>query len=173
MSTSTSTSSGFNLSTKLIRIKFARRFLRSLAQIKRQKRPSSSSTDEEICKRSKRIKMAAYFSMARAVGPRKRWSRALLFKLRNRVSYPKLVKKKKRVSVRSNKQVSRSESSVHIDKGDKLRKLVPGGKSMDFCSLLEETAHYITCLNTQVKVMQAIADNLSKNEQTACFDQRK
>ncbi|XP_004298033.1 PREDICTED: uncharacterized protein LOC101303608 [Fragaria vesca subsp. vesca] len=97
--------------------------------------------------------MAAYFSMARAVGPRKRWSRALLFKLRNRVSYPKLVKKKKRVSVRSNKQVSRSESSVHIDRGDKLRKLVPGGKSMDFCSLLEETAHYITCLNTQLSAL--------------------
>nr|WKE35209.1 basic helix-loop-helix family protein [Rosa persica] len=162
MSTSTTTtSSGITLSTKSCRIKFARRFLQSLAQIKKQKRSSSSSSEEEICKRSKRIKMAAYSSMARAVGPRMNWSRALLFKLRNRVSYPKLVKKKKRVTVRSIK-VSRSKSSVHIDRGNKLRKLVPGGKSMDFGCLLEETAHYITCLNTQVKVMQAIADNLSK-----------
>lgn len=113
--------------------------------------------------RSKGIKMAAYYSMARAVGPRMNWSRAFLFKLRNRVRHPKLAKKKKkkRVIMRSNK-ASRSVSSIHMDRGNKLRELVPGGKSMDFCSLLEETAHYITCLSTQVKVMQAIADHLSK-----------
>jgi hypothetical protein len=43
----------------------------------------------------------------------------------------------------------------------KLRQLVPGGKAMDMCSLLEETAHYIRCLSTQVKVMQTIADHFS------------
>ncbi|XP_050373507.1 transcription factor IBH1-like [Argentina anserina] len=164
MSTSTGTiPGGITLSTKSCRIKFARKFLRSLAQIRKQNRPSSSSSsEEETCKRSKRIKMAAYFSMARTVGPRMKWSRALLFKLRNRVSYPILMKKKKRVTTRSRStKVSRSKGSVNIDRGNKLRKLVPGGKSMDFCNLLEETAHYITCLNTQVKVMQAIADNLS------------
>lgn len=161
-SSTTATTSGVTLNPKSCRIKFARRFLRSLAQIKKQKRPSSSSSEEEIRKRSKRIKLAAYSSMARAVGPRMNWSRAFLFKLRNRVRHPKLVKKKKkRVIMRSNK-ASRSESSVHMDRGNKLRELVPGGKSMDFCSLLEETAHYITCLSTQVKVMQAIADHLSK-----------
>ncbi|KAJ6956316.1 hypothetical protein NC652_007409 [Populus alba x Populus x berolinensis] len=30
---------------------------------------------------------------------------------------------------------------------------------MDICCLLEETAHYIKCLATQVKVMQSIAIN--------------
>ncbi|KAK9932767.1 hypothetical protein M0R45_019989 [Rubus argutus] len=125
-SSTTTTTSGVTLNPKSCRIKFARRFLRSLAQIKKQKLPSSSSSEEEIRMRSKGIKMAAYYSMARAVGPRMNWSRAFLFKLRNRVRHPKLVKRRRR-------------------KG-----------------LLEETAHYITCLSTQVKVMQAIADHLSK-----------
>lgn len=39
-----------------------------------------------------------------------------------------------------------------------LRKVVPGGESMDFCNLLDETAHYIKCLATQVKLMRRIAD---------------
>lgn len=39
-----------------------------------------------------------------------------------------------------------------------LRKLVPGGEAMDLCRLLDEAAHYIKCLNTQVQVMRCIAD---------------
>lgn len=39
---------------------------------------------------------------------------------------------------------------------DELRNLVPGGETMDFCSLLDETAHYIKCLTTQVQVMRSI-----------------
>lgn len=41
---------------------------------------------------------------------------------------------------------------------NELRKLVPGGESMDLCPLLEEVAHYIKCLSTQVQVMRCIAD---------------
>lgn len=39
---------------------------------------------------------------------------------------------------------------------DELRKVVPGGEDMDTWSLLEETAHYMKCLTTQVKVMRTI-----------------
>lgn len=39
----------------------------------------------------------------------------------------------------------------------KLRKVVPGGAAMDICSLLDETAHYVKCLTTQVNMMRRIA----------------
>lgn len=44
---------------------------------------------------------------------------------------------------------------------DKLREVVPGGKLMDICNLLEETAHFVTCLASQVHVMQTIAHHSS------------
>ncbi|ONI29062.1 hypothetical protein PRUPE_1G178500 [Prunus persica] len=158
------TTTGVTLNIKSCRTKFAHRFVRSLLQIRNHAPPSSSSSSEEklIQKRRQRIKIAAYLSMAHAVGPRMNWSRALLFKLRNRACRHR---KKKRIVVirRKTKKASRSsQGSVPVDQAKKLRRLVPGAKSMDLCSLLEETAHYITCLSTQIKVMQALADHLSK-----------
>lgn len=50
------------------------------------------------------------------------------------------------------------DQEVGIDQASKLRKLVPGGEAMDLCSLLDEAAHYIKCLNTQVQVMRRIAN---------------
>nr|GMD18752.1 transcription factor IBH1-like [Ipomoea batatas] len=47
------------------------------------------------------------------------------------------------------------------DKAKELRKLVPGGKAMDLCCLLDETAHYIKCLSSQVEIMRNIADLFS------------
>ncbi|XP_010999997.1 PREDICTED: transcription factor IBH1-like [Populus euphratica] len=154
--------------TGSIKNRFARRFLRSLLKIKRSDRLGAGTStgfqsNEEVTKRNaQRIKTAAYRSMARVVGPRKIWSRALLFKLRYRARIQgaglrkrRLVSKKKRVLRKENKvQVISREPS----RADDLRKLVPGGDSMHICSLLDETAHYIKCLATQVKVMQSIAD---------------
>ncbi|KAI5565522.1 hypothetical protein BDE02_14G127900 [Populus trichocarpa] len=156
--------------TGSIKNRFARRFLRSLLKVKRSDRLGTGTgfqSNEEIRKRNaQRIKTAAYRSMARVVGPRKNWSRALLFKLRYRARIQGaglrkrcLVSKKKRVLRKENKvQVISREPS----RADNLRKLVPGGDSMDICSLLDETAHYIKCLATQVKVMESIADLYSE-----------
>nr|GMD17291.1 transcription factor IBH1-like [Ipomoea batatas] len=47
------------------------------------------------------------------------------------------------------------------DKAKELRKLVPGGKAMDLSCLLDETAHYIKCLSSQVEIMRNIADLFS------------
>lgn len=47
------------------------------------------------------------------------------------------------------------ESSSRVKE---LRRLVPGGESMDLGVLLEETAHFVQCLETQVGVMRRIAD---------------
>ncbi|KAJ6973221.1 transcription factor IBH1-like [Populus alba x Populus x berolinensis] len=150
-----------------IKNRFARRFLRSLLKVKRSDRLGTGtgfrSNDEEIRKRNaRRIKTAAYRSMARVVGPRKIWSRALLFKLRNRARIQGAGLRKRSV-VSKKKRVLRKENKVQVisrepSRADNLRKLVPGGDSMHICSLLDETAHYIKCLATQVKVMQSIAD---------------
>ncbi|XP_043720908.1 transcription factor IBH1-like [Telopea speciosissima] len=140
--------------------KFTHRFLRALARINKN-RPTSSS-HPEICKRSKRIKIAADASMASAVGCRRAWSRVMLWRLRNRTRYRSLTwsrviglkkKKKKKISDHMcNKQQG------ELSRADRLRQLVPGGEAMEFCNLLDETAHYIKCLNTQVQVMRNIAD---------------
>ncbi|GLJ28865.1 hypothetical protein SUGI_0568940 [Cryptomeria japonica] len=40
-----------------------------------------------------------------------------------------------------------------------LKRLIPGGESMDSCCLLREAADYIISLRTQVEVMQSLANN--------------
>ncbi|EXB52661.1 hypothetical protein L484_012015 [Morus notabilis] len=182
----TNSPKGFTLNNAdSCRVKFARRFLRSLIEIKTRQTnynnnlSSSPSSSSEIRRRSERIKLKAYSSMAHAVGPRKAWTRALLLKLHNRAKRHRfrtrkrsslaMVLKKKRVfrvknhanfykpaAERGNYSVLNSD-----EKTEKLRELVPGGKAMDICSLLEETAHFIKCLAMQVQVMHEIADQLS------------
>jgi hypothetical protein len=118
--------------------------------------------EADVRKRSQRIKIAACYAMAHAVGPRRAWSRAVLFKLRSRARHQSMIRRR---SFRlQKKRVVKNDNipSGEVSQADKLRQLVPGGKAMDVCSLLEETAHYISCLATQVKVMQTIADRFSK-----------
>ncbi|KAJ6956315.1 transcription factor IBH1-like [Populus alba x Populus x berolinensis] len=100
--------------------------------------------------------------MARAVGPSRTWSRALLSKLRNRARIQGVLRKRCLVSKKNKKK--RVVRNKVIISGNRVvlilfERLVPGGDSMDICCLLEETAHYIKCLATQVKVMQSIAIN--------------
>lgn len=163
--------------------RFACRFVRSLMKMKRSYDyrigGSKSNDDQEsiINRRSERIKIAAYTSMARAVGTRRAWSRAFLHKIRNRNYQARLTHGavlRKKYCLDSKKKKNKKKKRVIISKEpadddqpannrtDTLRKLVPGGDSMDICSLLEETAHYIKCLATQVQVMQSVADYYSK-----------
>lgn len=112
-------------------------------------------------KRSHMIKLAADASMASEVGTKWTWSRALLFKIRNRARIHVFEKKKKFNSGKNNKKnvmVLSGEVEKEMIKADELRRVVPGGESMDLFKLLEETAHYMKCLNTQVEVMQSIVD---------------
>ncbi|XP_059632846.1 transcription factor IBH1-like [Cornus florida] len=150
---------GLSSKTSSFKTRVARVFLRSLLRIKKQKPILKSSKNTYV--RSQKIKMAAYSSMARAVGTRRAWSRALLFKLRVRQRAGAVVRRrscfggeKKRVT-KINKP-----SGDQLNQAEKLRRLVPGGEAMEFGDLLEETAHYIKCLATQVKVMKSIADHL-------------
>ena len=148
------------------KIKFAIRFLRALSKMKKPSRSADClQSMNEIHKRSRTIKLAAYSSMAHAIGTRRAWSRAILIKLGIKRTRNHVLMKKKRSSLGKKQRVVKKFTGTPIElvsQEKKLRKLVPGVKSLDICSLLEETAHYVKCLTTQVKVMQTIADHNSK-----------
>ncbi|KAH6810613.1 hypothetical protein C2S53_008540 [Perilla frutescens var. hirtella] len=126
--------------------KMASRFLRSM---KKMDCSSSPSTGEKGSWRYHAIRAAAYASMASAVGPRKAWSRALLKKIRNH----KVMMRKSSSERRNNPRNIRRFGHEGLND---LSQVVPGGKAMDSCSLLTETAHYIKCLAAQVQIMKQI-----------------
>ena len=142
------TSNRVFFSTSSRKVRCARRFLQSLLRI-RQRRPGSLSS-EEVRQRSRRIKMAAYSSMACTVGSRRAWSRAIIFRLQSRAG--------RHGRMRRRCLGVKKKPSREMSQADRLRDLVPGGEALDFCNLLEETAHYIKCLSSQVEIMKSIAD---------------
>lgn len=133
-------------------------------KIKSEERSSSSSPT--------RVKIAADKSMALAVGSRRAWSRAMLWKIHHQHKAAAARRRRRVVSVRRiinnnihhHKRSLRKRGDHHEEVGggggfchaNELRKLVPGGETMDLCSLLDETAHYMKCLVTQVQVMTSI-----------------
>ncbi|XP_047067293.1 transcription factor IBH1-like [Lolium rigidum] len=146
-------------------------------------------------RRTRTISRAAYSSMARAAGPRRAWSRALLRQAQARRSTTLasrraavLVRRRvvagpapplalPRLTGRSSGNTSGETSAARAAllpppppaprqggepaRSDALRRLVPGGAGMEYCSLLEETADYVRCLRAQVQLMQGLADLFS------------
>ncbi|KAF8391868.1 hypothetical protein HHK36_022208 [Tetracentron sinense] len=146
-----------SLNPSSYKTRFTQRFLRALMKINKNKnRSSTSSSFQEIRRGRRRIKIAADGSMASAVGSKRAWSRAMLYKLRTRTRHQAWVRKISTAAKRKRDVGNKPEEE--LSRTDDLRRLVPGGEAMDFCSLLEETAHYIKCLTTQAHVMQSIAD---------------
>ena len=122
-------------------------FIRLLARMNNSRSNVVTST-AVAGRRSHNVRVAAFASMAFAVGPRRVWSRALLRSLRRRGG-------------------TRSFGPSRVRRGNRaneLRRLVPGGRRMDICSLLEETGDYIKCLLSQVKVMKRIADSCESSK---------
>ncbi|KAL4380043.1 hypothetical protein GQ457_02G004800 [Hibiscus cannabinus] len=160
-----------NMNPSSLKSRFATRFLRALTQIHARK-PICSSSPTEIFRRYRRIKAAADKSMAYSVRSRRTWTGALLWKLRSRSCGRRSVKtstlvKSQQAKTRHEKQNKNTTPTTTGGHGvgfgveataSELRELVPGGEAMDYCNLLDETAHYIKCLTTQVKVMKKIAD---------------
>ncbi|RWV91683.1 hypothetical protein BHE74_00056886 [Ensete ventricosum] len=126
----------------------AANFLRCLSRIQQ------TATNSSVGSRSRRIRRAAYASMAYSAGHRRAWSWALLRKLRCRRVRPVILPRRPRIA--------RPQVVIEIDRAEVLRKLVPGGTGMDYCRLLEETADYIRCLATQVRLMQTGRGDESK-----------
>ncbi|GMI70871.1 ILI1 binding bHLH 1 [Hibiscus trionum] len=150
-----------------IQSRFTTRFLRALTKINAQN-PIPSSSPREIFQRYRRIKVAADKSMAYSVR-----SRATLWRLRTRPRHRRLASFGRRSSVRTpttaaavvekTSSLGEEKKEDHVVGGlgvqaDELRELVPGGEAMDLCNLLDETAHYIKRLTTQVQVMRTIAN---------------
>ncbi|KAK6238803.1 hypothetical protein QUC31_004272 [Theobroma cacao] len=158
-----------HLNPSSLKSRFTTRFLRALTNINAQN-PISSSSPREILQRYRRIKVAADKSMAYSVRSRRTWSRAMRWKLRSRswrqASSVRRLKitttchqaiMKKTAHERESKTTTGEEVGFGVQT-DGLRELVPGGEAMDICNLLDETAHYIKCLTTQVQVMRKIVD---------------
>ncbi|KAL8548843.1 hypothetical protein ACS0TY_007926 [Phlomoides rotata] len=140
-----------------IKTRFARKFLQAMKKLNKNRPPSSY-------KRYRAVRAAARASMASAVGPKRAWSRAVLKKMKKQrpvhvMNKRKRVTRRKKLAARGN---PRSETlGGGFGEEDDLRCLVPGGKGMELCSLLGETAHYIKCLKAQVQVMTKILDHSS------------
>lgn len=153
-----------------IRTRLAYRFLRSLKKLNKQRTgtatTSASPSARDTCRRYHMVKMAAYGSMASAVGSKRAWSRALLWKIRNRGLNRWLVRRNKYRALRGRsssnavaiENPSKGSTVGLEDAHEELRKLVPGGEVMDVLSLFDETAHYIKCLTSQVQIMRNIVD---------------
>ncbi|KAG8043787.1 hypothetical protein GUJ93_ZPchr0458g22293 [Zizania palustris] len=142
-----------------------------------------------VRRRTRTIRRAAYSSMARAASPRRAWSRALLGQARARRSRTltgrAVLLRRRRVTAAAPPQPSspasrsatiiaaRGEISTAAarplpprqegepPRADALRRLVPGGAGMEYCSLLEETADYLRSLRAQVQLMQGLIDLFS------------
>lgn len=157
----------FNPNKNSIKTRFTIRFLQALKQIQHK------NESDPIHQRSNRVKSAANMSMAATVGSKRAWSRAMLWKrirnhrvktnissrTRHAVPRPvtKRIKKKNTFLGLNSRYKMDMEYCRSIGEAKELRKLIPGGESMeDIGSLLEETAHYIHCLTTQVQVMKNI-----------------
>ncbi|KAK3184690.1 hypothetical protein Dsin_031976 [Dipteronia sinensis] len=177
-------------SSSCIKSRFTRGFLRALIKMKKQNynQPTSSSSSsssrrEVFRRRYRRVKIAADKSMAVAVGSTRLWSRAMLSRIRHQyqqqrwryhrsnfnhqpIKVKRLViekKKKEKLRIKQKEEGSDDHHRRGLRDAGELRKLVPGGEGMDICSLLDETAHYIKCLVTQVQVMKSIDQFYSIN----------
>ncbi|PUZ49311.1 hypothetical protein GQ55_7G316500 [Panicum hallii var. hallii] len=154
-------------------------FLRALARI-------HSATP--VPRRTRTIRRAAYSSMARAANPRRAWTQALLRQVRVRraMRSRRAVLLRRRVSAAPPAPPLGAARSIVSAAGetateamtlarggppprqageparaDALRRLVPGGSEMEYCSLLDETADYLRCLRAQVQLMQNLVDLFS------------
>ncbi|KAJ0259306.1 Transcription factor IBH1 [Hirschfeldia incana] len=136
---------------------FALHFLQTLSNLRTH---NSFNSPDKTNDRVKKIKKAAYVSMARAAGGTNQlWSRALLHRAAKRRNKNVTFPRRKRVTWLRRRSIRRDP--VEAAAADKLRNLVPGGGGMETSKLMEETAHYIKCLSMQVKVMQCLVDGLS------------
>ncbi|KAG8066543.1 hypothetical protein GUJ93_ZPchr0004g39205 [Zizania palustris] len=153
-------------------------FLRALSRIHRV---------TPVRRRTRTIRRAAYSSMARAAGPRRAWSRALLGQARARRARRAVLVRRRVLTAAAPAPAAGGGGGRFIAAGgetsaaaaaaasrvlpprqageppraDALRRLVPGGDAMEYCSLLDETADYLRSLRAQVQLMQGLVDLFS------------
>ncbi|KAF3773924.1 Transcription factor [Nymphaea thermarum] len=107
--------------------------------------------------RARRIKQAADISLASAAmacNSKHAWSKAVIRRSHATLRHHRLLRQPQAAAAVPMKEFRRPS------RADALRRLMPGGRGMGFCRLLEEAADYIRALKAQVQVMQCIADSL-------------
>ncbi|CAI9768489.1 unnamed protein product [Fraxinus pennsylvanica] len=139
--------------------RFASGFLKALKKMNKN-RPSSPSI-RDTYRRYNFIRVSAYGLMASAVRPGRAWSHATLWKIRNRTFHRALMKRSRTHSLTRRVARGNPRNELGCEQVNDLRKLVPGGEEMKFCRLLNETAHYMKCLQAQVQIMRNIVDHYS------------
>jgi hypothetical protein len=136
-----------------------------------------------LLERKRAIKFSADLAMA-SVRKEAKWSNALMADLSSKFQRDTVLPSKcRRVVSRSNK-VSRSGRGTKprravnatiiakciVKKREQiLRRLVPGGKCMDECTLLDETLDYLKLLKAQVDVMRLLVKALEVSQLTTLF----
>ncbi|KAK9747830.1 hypothetical protein RND81_02G017100 [Saponaria officinalis] len=147
------------LNLKTLRTRFTLNFLRALKKINQiqtqdiideNNNINNNINNVMVVKTYKKVKVAADASLASAVGPRRAWARSILLRARP--------------GSRRLRRVLGRRRRAEMGRAEELRRLVPGGEAMeDMQCLLDETLHYVMCLNTQVNVMRNIVDFCSKS----------
>ncbi|XP_076937463.1 transcription factor IBH1-like [Bidens hawaiensis] len=155
----------------------AHRFVRALNNLN-HKKPGADHDQVHNIKQNQMytrinlVKIAAYTAMASVVGSRRAWSRAVLRRIRNRSRNQGLfLRNRKRVYHKitdchhhakrlRNPNPKRQDFNLFRNSSQelKLRKLVPGARTIDSWCLVSETADYIKCLVAQVEVMKTLVD---------------
>ena len=83
--------------------------------------------------------------------------RRVVSKSKNKTAFSRCDKKIKPRSVTNAITIAKS---IVVKREQVLRKLVPGGKCMDECTLLDETFDYVKLLKAQVDVMRLLVNAL-------------
>jgi hypothetical protein len=127
-----------------------------------------------LLERKRAIKFSADLAMA-SVRKEAKWSSALMTDLSSKFQRKTVLPSKyRRVVSKSNKVSRRIRGSkprhtvnataiakcIVKKREEILRKLVPGGKCMDECTLLDETLDYLKLLKAQVDVMRLLVKAL-------------
>ncbi|KAG6387700.1 hypothetical protein SASPL_152892 [Salvia splendens] len=136
-----------NIQQSDIKSRFAVKFVQAMKRLNKRRGMTMS-----MSMRYRATRAAASASMASAVGPQRAWSRAVLRNTKRRRF--QAIGRKRRLLINPKKEKLQEED---------LRGLVPGGKGMEYCSLLSETAHYIKCLQAQIQVMSDILNHHSSS----------
>lgn len=140
------------------------------------RRRSITNKSMTLLERKRAIKFSADLAMA-SVRKESKWSSALMADLSSkfqRKSSTVLPSKYRRVVSRSNKvprgirgtkprravKASMIAKCIVKKREQILRRLVPGGKCMDECTLLDETLDYLKLLKAQVDVMRLLVKAL-------------
>ncbi|KAJ3695412.1 hypothetical protein LUZ60_000789 [Juncus effusus] len=143
------------------------------------KKRKISNKNMSLLERKRAIRFSADLAMAASARKGAKWSSALMadlssrsrrktilpLKLRNVSGRSKRILRGVTVNIPRSKVKASSIAKWMVKKRElALRRLVPGGKCMDRCTLLDETLDYVKLLKAQVDVMRLLVKTIEGNQ---------